>query len=46
MLTDIMESGEEYNWKDDYGNFRNFATSKSMIDRFAEGSTEDKIQAL
>ena len=46
MLKDIMTSGEAHEWKDDFANFRNFSSCKSLLDQYIDSSSEDKIKAL
>lgn len=46
MFEDIMTSGEAHEWKDDFANFKNFSSSKSLLDQYIDGSSEDKIKAL
>lgn len=46
MLKDIMTSGEAHEWKDEFANFRNFSSAKSLLDQYIDSSAEDKIAAL
>lgn len=46
MFKDIMTSGETHEWKDDFANFRNFSSSKSLLDQYIDGSSDEKIEAL
>ena len=46
MFKDIMESGEERGWKDDFIKFKGFRSSKSLLDQYIDSDSEDKIQAL
>lgn len=41
-----MTSGEAHEWKDDFANFRNFSSCKSLLDQYIDSSSEDKIKAL
>ena len=46
MLKDIMTSGENHEWKDEFANFRNFNSAKSLLDQYIDSDSEDKIAAL
>ena len=46
MLKDIMTSGENHEWKDEFANFRNFSSAKSLLDQYIDSDSEDKIAAL
>ena len=36
MLKDIMTSGENHEWKDEFANFRNFSSAKSLLDQYID----------